>query len=190
MDHTTKNLISQILEHLENYEDQSKTLSDQGKIILAENTLKHVRECCEGRVPSPLQSLAEQTNEIYKKKILLVDDDTPTLQVLQIALRKNGYHTVIESNPFDAIKNLPKLLPDLIILDLMMPQMTGFEFLQQIRSKPEYDNVKIIIGSTRSHKEDLAQIFKSGADEYIPKPFDLGKMQQVIEELLELKNAS
>jgi CheY-like chemotaxis protein len=189
MDHTTKNVLDKVLSLIEKFEEEGKRLTVQGKLIMAEHIIDDIKSYCLGKFPNQPSTVAEQTNEVYNKKILLVDDDTPTLQVLQMALKKNGYHTNIESDPFVAFQMIEKSKPDLIILDLMMPQMTGFEFLQQIRSNPDYDNIKVVIGSSRSNKEDLAQIFKAGADEYLPKPFDLGKMNQIIEEVLELKLA-
>lgn len=104
------------------------------------------------------------------KKILLVDDEPDILEFLTYNLNKEGYTTYTASNGKEAIEVAKKESPDLIILDVMMPDMDGIETCSEIRSIPELKNVMITFLTARS--EDYSQIagFDVGADDYINKP--------------------
>jgi two-component system, OmpR family, alkaline phosphatase synthesis response regulator PhoP len=103
-------------------------------------------------------------------KILLVDDEPDIVEFLGYNLRKEGYSVSSASNGLDAIKVAKKELPDLVILDVMMPDMDGIETCRKMREVKELQNVIIAFLTARS--EDYTQIagFEVGADDYITKP--------------------
>lgn len=105
-----------------------------------------------------------------KEKILLVDDEPDILEILGYNLEKEGFKIFTANNGKDAIKIAVKKKPDLIILDVMMPEMDGVETCHQMRSIPELKNTLITFLTARS--EDYSQIagFEAGADDYITKP--------------------
>jgi len=105
-----------------------------------------------------------------KKKILLVDDEKDTLEFLSYNLKKEGYEVFTAQNGKIAIQEAIKNKPDLIILDVMMPQMDGIETCTELRKIQELDNSLITFLTARS--EDYSQIagFEAGADDYISKP--------------------
>lgn len=113
-------------------------------------------------------------NLLYMKKkntkILLVDDEPDILEIVGYNLSQEGYQIVTASNGKDAIAKAKKELPDLIIMDVMMPEMDGMEACENIRNIPELSNVIITFLTARS--EDYSQVagFDAGADDYITKP--------------------
>lgn len=103
-------------------------------------------------------------------KILLVDDEADVLEIVGYNLAQEGYQIVLASNGKEAILKAKKELPDLIIMDVMMPEMDGMEACEMIRKMPELNNV--IIAFLTARNEDYSQIagFEAGADDYIAKP--------------------
>ena len=105
-----------------------------------------------------------------KTKILLVDDEPDILEIVGYNLTQEGYQIITAENGKEAIAKAKKELPDLIIMDVMMPEMDGMEACENIRKIPELKNVIITFLTARS--EDYSQVagFDSGADDYITKP--------------------
>lgn len=107
---------------------------------------------------------------IEKSKILLVDDEEDILEFLSYNLKKEGFGIDTANNGISALKKLEKSKPDLIILDVMMPEMDGIEVCEKIREKQRYDDILILFLTARS--EDYSELagFSAGADDYITKP--------------------
>ena len=105
-----------------------------------------------------------------KYKILLVDDEVDILEFISYNLQKEGYKVYTAQNGVEAIKLAEKKTPDLIILDVMMPEMDGIAACEEIRKIPSLQNVVIAFLTARG--EDYSQIagFEAGADDYITKP--------------------
>lgn len=105
-----------------------------------------------------------------KYKILLVDDEVDILEFISYNLEKEGYKVYTAQNGVEAIKLAEKKIPDLIILDVMMPEMDGIAACEEIRRIPSLQNVVIAFLTARG--EDYSQIagFEAGADDYITKP--------------------
>jgi len=107
---------------------------------------------------------------IDKGRILLVDDEEDILEFLSYNLKKEGFQIETASNGISALKKLDRLKPDLIILDVMMPEMDGIEVCESIRKNEKNDDVLILFLTARS--EDYSELagFSAGADDYITKP--------------------
>lgn len=120
-------------------------------------------------IPSPSDSDKEDLM-LAKKKILVVDDEEDILEFLSYNLSKEGAKVYKASNGVDAIEKAIRKKPDLILLDVMMPEMDGVETCIQLRDKPETQNT--IIAFLTARNEDYSQIagFEAGADDYIAKP--------------------
>ncbi|GAL67750.1 response regulator transcription factor [Jejuia pallidilutea] len=103
-------------------------------------------------------------------KILLVDDEPDILEIVGYNLSNEGYQVITAENGFEAVKKAKKELPQLIILDVMMPEMDGIEACERIRKQPELKDVVITFLTARG--EDYSQVagFDAGADDYITKP--------------------
>ena len=107
---------------------------------------------------------------IEKSKILLVDDEIDILEFLSYNLKKEGFIVDTCNNGKSALKKVSSFNPDLVILDVMMPEMDGIEVCEKIREKQRYDDILILFLTARS--EDYSELagFSAGADDYITKP--------------------
>lgn len=103
-------------------------------------------------------------------KILLVDDEPDILEIVAYNLKNEGYQVFTASNGYQALKAAKKIVPDLILLDIMMPEMDGIETCEKIRAIKNLENTIIAFLTARS--EDYSQVagFDAGADDYITKP--------------------
>ena len=119
------------------------------------------------------------------KKILVVDDDNILRTVLQHTLEKEGYQVTTANSGKDGITSFEKKTPDLVISDVSMPEMDGFEFCRHLRSLPSGQLIPFIFLSARSDLEDRIQGHSIGADDYLTKPFDIKELLAKIEGLIE-----
>lgn len=103
--------------------------------------------------------------------VLVVDDETNILELLRFNLIKEGYQVICLTNGMDAISFMEKDKPDLIILDIMLPQMDGYEVLRNLRANPETNDIPVIILSAKEELVDKVLGLELGADDYITKPF-------------------
>ncbi|MCD6518843.1 MAG: response regulator transcription factor [Anaerolineae bacterium] len=116
-----------------------------------------------------------------KAKILLVDDDATLVKALEIYLSRAGYEVHTAANGAEGLKKLWALRPDLVVLDVMMPQLDGWETCQRIR---DMSTVPIIMLTARGQESDRVRGLVMGADDYIPKPFSLKELEARIEAIL------
>ena len=105
-----------------------------------------------------------------KHKILIVDDEPDILELIEYNLKKEGYHVFTASNGQEAVASAKKNLPDLIILDIMMPKMDGIEACRIMRTMPEFKNTFMVFLTARSEEYSEIAGFNVGADDYIAKP--------------------
>ena len=120
------------------------------------------------------------------QKILVVDDD-PALQKLVVSLiRRAGMGTLSAMDAHEATAHLDSdVLPDLILLDLMLPEISGIQFLQQIRAKSQYDAVPVIILSALADPVQIREGLESGADRYLTKPYLANNLIKTVREVLQ-----
>jgi putative two-component system response regulator len=104
--------------------------------------------------------------------ILIVDDDPAGRNTLESILEGQGYHLEMAENGLQALEKAGKLLPDVILLDVMMPGMDGFEVCQRIRNNPHLAEIPIIMLTALDDRKSLLDGLESGADDYITKPYD------------------
>lgn len=105
-----------------------------------------------------------------KHKILIVDDEPDILELIEYNLKKEGYQVYTASNGQEGVALAKKVLPDLIILDVMMPKMDGIEACRIMRAMPEFKNTFMIFLTARSEEYSEIAGFNVGADDYIAKP--------------------
>ncbi len=105
-------------------------------------------------------------------RILVVDDDPLVTRLVKINLEMNDYRVEEAWDGDVALKALKKDPPDLLILDLMMPRVDGWDILKAVRNDPQLKNLPIIILTAKVHDEDLIRGWEMGADDYITKPFN------------------
>lgn len=105
-----------------------------------------------------------------KQKILIVDDEPDILELIEYNLKKEGYQVYLAKNGQEAVSEAKKVLPDLIILDIMMPKMDGIEACRIMRTMPEFKNTFMVFLTARSEEYSEIAGFNVGADDYIAKP--------------------
>lgn len=108
------------------------------------------------------------------KKILLVEDDPAIIRLLKVALETNGYIPVIAKNGIGGISSYLSEHPDLVLLDLGLPDIDGMEVLSQIREMSE--KIPVIVVSARGSEEEKVEALDAGADDYVTKPFNVAEL--------------
>ena len=125
------------------------------------------------------------SNEIQaSKKILIVDDDLNTVDILTVRLKKIGVAVISTGSGLDALDIVSKEKPDLIILDIMLPQIDGYRICRMLKFDDRYEHIPIIILTARAEKKSREIGLEIGADRYITKPFDMEQLTQDIQGLL------
>jgi DNA-binding response OmpR family regulator len=116
-----------------------------------------------------------------KPKVLIVDDDADLQRLVEVALSRRGYHMLSAADGLQGLRLLYEQRPDLVVLDVMMANMDGWQALQRIR---EVSNVPVIMLTALGETADLVRGLKQGADDYLVKPFQMEELAARIEALL------
>ena len=116
--------------------------------------------------------LVTVTNSLAR--ILVAEDETSLNDLLQDALRMNGYETISAKHGMEAVRLIREEKPDLVILDINMPQLDGFGVIEKLRN--ENNNIPIIVLTARDQKDDKSIGFGLGADDFVTKPFGLEEL--------------
>ena len=116
-------------------------------------------------------------------KILIVDDEPNIVVPLQFLMEQNGYQTLVAQSGEEALESISKEEPDLVLLDIMLPGIDGFEVCEIVRLKPEWRHIRIIFLTAKGRDVDIAKGMVLGADDYITKPFS---NQQIIDAVTKL----
>jgi len=104
--------------------------------------------------------------------VLIVDDEAAGRETLESILEGEGYQLEMAENGYQAIEKAKSILPDVILLDIMMPGMSGFEVCRHIRNDPQMAEIPIVVLTALDDRESLLNALKAGADDFISKPFD------------------
>lgn len=117
-------------------------------------------------------------------KILIVEDEPNIVVPLQFLMEKNGYQVMVATSGEDALESIPKFKPDLILLDIMLPGIDGYEVCQLIHENPEWLKTKIIFLTALGRDIDVAKGMTLSADAYITKPFSISDVVEKVKGLL------
>jgi DNA-binding response OmpR family regulator len=107
-----------------------------------------------------------------KKHILVVEDHEPMLGAIESVLRMRGYAVSTAVNGVDALQVMGDTQPDLLIVDILMPEMDGYVFYQEVQRRPEWQSIPFIFLTSMAEREDIQKGRELGVDSYITKPFD------------------
>lgn len=118
--------------------------------------------------------------------ILIVDDEPNIVMSLEFLMRKNGYQVGIARNGTEALAALEHTPYDLVLLDIMMPDVDGLQVCRLLRQRPDRAGTKVIFLSAKSREADVQQGYSAGADLYIPKPFSTRQLMEKVRELLKM----
>ncbi len=126
-------------------------------------------------------------DEHSSPKILVVDDEPKNIRVLQIQLKANGYTVLTATSGQEALEQVKADVPDLILLDIMMPKMDGFEVCRRIRGDESTQFIPVVMVTALSDKEDRIKAIEVGADDFISKPFDSHEALARVRSLVRIK---
>ncbi|MGB5079569.1 MAG: response regulator [Burkholderiales bacterium] len=118
------------------------------------------------------------------KRVLIVDDEPNIVAALEFLLHKNGYAVKVAVNGEDALAQLDAFKPDLVLLDVMMPKVSGYEVCQRMRAQPQWRDIKIVILSAKGREVEVSKGMSLGADLYVTKPFSSTELVATIDKLL------
>ncbi|MDQ1162611.1 CheY-like chemotaxis protein [Chryseobacterium sp. SORGH_AS 447] len=118
------------------------------------------------------------------KRIIIADDEHKILMSLEYSFRKNGYDVYIARDGTEVLEFLKTMVPDVILLDIMMPNMDGYSTLDRIKQDEKLKNTKVIFLSAKNNPKDIEKGLEMGADAYVTKPYSIKKLMQQIEEML------
>jgi DNA-binding response OmpR family regulator len=118
-------------------------------------------------------------------KVLIVDDEPNIVIPLQFLMEQNGYQTLVAQSGEEALEMISKEKPDLILLDIMLPGVDGFEVCEIVRLNPEWRHTRVIFLTAKGRDVDIAKGMILGADEYITKPFSNQQIVASVKKLLE-----
>lgn len=120
------------------------------------------------------------------KRVLVVDDEPPTVRMIQLALEREGMDVATAANGAECLLAVESDQPDLVILDVMMPVLDGFETLRVLREKEETKHLPVIMLTARREDRDVLRGWMSGVDLYLTKPFQMDELVTAASRILEV----
>jgi len=124
------------------------------------------------------------------KEILIVDDEPNVVVSLQFLMEQQGYKVMAAERGEDALDLIYHYKPDLVLLDIMLPGIDGYEVCEIVRLNPDYRDIKIIFLTARGREEEIARGMSLGADAYITKPFSNADLVAQVKTILGKKSGS
>ncbi len=121
-------------------------------------------------------------------KIFIIEDEPSIIQLVQHNLEKNGFIVSSSVNGNDGLKELKKFQPDLLLLDWMLPDLSGVEICKNIRKDTSYNNLPVIMLTAKGEEEDKIKGLDSGVDDYLTKPFSFNELMARIKAVLRRSN--
>ncbi len=120
----------------------------------------------------------------HTPKILVAEDERDIRELIGFTLRFAGFDVFLAKNGEEAVEQAPQLRPDLIMLDVRMPKMTGYEACRALKSNPETRSIPVVILSAKGQDGEIQEGIESGADHYIVKPFAPDELTSRVREIL------
>lgn len=122
-----------------------------------------------------------------KKRVLLAEDHPGTIEVMQQELEVLGYAVVVAQDGIEAVEKAVGESPDVIVMDMIMPKMNGFQAAASIRHNPKTKNIPILAATALARPGDREKCLESGCDGYIAKPFTHRQLGAAIDKVLEIR---
>jgi DNA-binding response OmpR family regulator len=123
-------------------------------------------------------------------RILIVDDEPAILMSLDFLMKKEGFEVYIARDGEEALTIIKKEKPDLIILDIMMPNVDGYEVCEFVKKSAQFNHIKVIFLSAKTRSADIEKGYQLGADDYVVKPFSTKELVVRVKDLLKKKTRS
>ena len=119
------------------------------------------------------------------KKVLIVDDEPNIVISLEFLMKKEGYEVTVARDGQEAVERIQADRPDLVVLDVMMPKMNGFEVCETIRKDPGLNDIRILMLTAKGREAEVSKGLSLGADAYMPKPFSTHELVDKAKGLLD-----
>lgn len=123
-------------------------------------------------------------------QLLLVDDEPGLREAVKDYLQESGFSVQVASNAHEGWEWLQQNTPDLVISDIMMPQVDGYQFLKQMRDDPRFQTLPVVFLTAKGMTTDRIQGYQAGVDAYLPKPFDPDELVAIVENLIARRTGS
>ena len=120
------------------------------------------------------------------KRVLVVDDEPNIVMSLEFLMRRAGFEVTVARNGQEALDRLAGVPPDLLLLDVMMPEFDGYEVCERIRARPDWDGTKIIMLTARGREVERERGLSLGADAYVTKPFSTRDLVEQVKRMLDV----
>ncbi|MCS7225023.1 MAG: response regulator [Armatimonadetes bacterium] len=120
-----------------------------------------------------------------KKRILVVDDERHIVRLVQVNLERHGYQVLTAYDGVECLEKARSDKPDLIVLDVMMPRLDGFQALQQLKDDPQTKDIPVIMLTARAQDRDVLAGYTYGADLYLTKPFNPLELISLVKRVFE-----
>ncbi len=124
-----------------------------------------------------------------KKKILLVDDSKTSIFLARTLLGRGRFHLIEANDGVEALEKAGNELPDLILMDMVMPRMDGLEALRRLRRQPATAGIPVVMVTTRSEADRVDEAFSIGCSDYVTKPVDQGDLLKKVNHILGVNEA-
>jgi DNA-binding response OmpR family regulator len=118
------------------------------------------------------------------KKILIADDEQNIVISLEFLMKREGYEVLIANDGEEAVARIRAEVPDLVLLDVMMPKKSGFEVCQEVKSNPDLQSVRILMLTAKGRDTEVAKGLALGADAYMTKPFSTKELVERVRSML------
>ena len=119
------------------------------------------------------------------QKILVVDDERHIVRLVEVNLERAGYDVVTAYDGVEALEQVEEEDPDMIVLDVMMPRMDGFDVLKNLQSDPEYKDIPVIMLTAKAQDADIFKGWQSGVSSYLTKPFNPKELLVFVERIFQ-----
>jgi DNA-binding response OmpR family regulator len=113
-------------------------------------------------------------------KILVIDDEPEITDIVETFLSESGYIVEVENNPAKAQAKAAQFMPDVILLDIMMPEIDGYNVCQEFKKNPDLAGVPVIFLTGKDRNDDMGRSFKAGGDMFIKKPFSCERLLEIV----------
>jgi DNA-binding response OmpR family regulator len=120
-------------------------------------------------------------------RILIIDDEPSIVLSLEFLMKREGFEVAVAGDGEGALRTMAERRPDLVILDVMMPKLNGFEVCQRIRADPALRGVRVLMLTAKGGETEMKKGLELGADAYVTKPFSTKELVAEIRRLLELR---
>lgn len=118
--------------------------------------------------------------KVNTARVLVIDDEPEITEIVETFLTESGYDVAVENSSTNAVERARKYKPDVILLDIMMPGVDGYNVCREIKADPEFGNTPIIFLTGKDRNDDMGRSFRSGGDMFIKKPFSCERLLEIV----------